>query len=297
MADTLWEGIFCRATGDKEGLKKAKAKLNTRVQTLRTYCDDNGLKYKPDRTAVVNYKKSMAGFVPADKRKKIAEIQRKGLDISGGSGIIKVTHKASASQKPPDFSRYAVPDDMAAVMNVKQSLMQSFDFAEGDIDLQGIRNAETLEPFASQLIRIQKETGMKMPKIIATDVIDGDLCCIAGYKPMENRFYISSRYFNSKEALLDTLKEWSSKGVLPKQAKSLRYLAEHEMAHIRIPDELLMTDGAKKIWKNRKLLNDNDQDIFEYFADAVAIYRMNPNSNDSNIIKAIDYLRNGGVTV
>ncbi len=89
MADTLWEGIFCRATGDKEGLKKAKAKLNTRVQTLRAYCDDNGLKYKPDRTAVVDYKKSMAGFVPADKRKKIAEIQRKGLDISGGSGIIK----------------------------------------------------------------------------------------------------------------------------------------------------------------------------------------------------------------
>ncbi len=90
MADTLWEGIFCRATGDKEGLKKAKVKLNTRVQTLRTYCDDNGLKYKPDRTAVVDYKKSMAGFVPADKRKKIAEIQRKGLDISGGSGIIKL---------------------------------------------------------------------------------------------------------------------------------------------------------------------------------------------------------------
>jgi len=83
------ECMMLETAGDKEGLKKAKAKLNTRVQTLRTYCDDNGLKYKPDRTAVVDYKKSMEGFVPADKRKKIAEIQRKGLDISGGSGIIK----------------------------------------------------------------------------------------------------------------------------------------------------------------------------------------------------------------
>ncbi|MBQ7003360.1 MAG: phage minor capsid protein [Oscillospiraceae bacterium] len=79
------ECMMLETAGDKEGLKKAKAKLNTRVQTLRTYCDENGLKYKPDRTAVVDYKKSMAGFVPADKRKKIAEIQRKGLDISGGN--------------------------------------------------------------------------------------------------------------------------------------------------------------------------------------------------------------------
>lgn len=83
------ECMMLEQTGDKEGLKKAKAGLNTRLQALRTYCDDEGLKYKPDRTAVVDYRKSMAGFVPADKKKRIAEIQGKGLDISGGSGIIE----------------------------------------------------------------------------------------------------------------------------------------------------------------------------------------------------------------
>ncbi len=74
-------------------------------------------------------------------------------------------------------------------------------------------------------------------------------------------------------------------------------MAEHEAAHIRIPDELLKTDEATKIWRKRKLLNDNDEDIFEYLADTVAIYRMNPNTEDRNIIKAIEYLKNGGVSV
>lgn len=47
------------------------------------------MKYKPDRTSVVNYRKSVAGFTPTDKKSKIAEIKAKAVDKSGRSGIIR----------------------------------------------------------------------------------------------------------------------------------------------------------------------------------------------------------------
>ena len=50
-------------------------KLNTRVQTLRTYCDDNGLKYKPDRTAVVGYNRT----VEAKVRKSLTSERKSGI--------------------------------------------------------------------------------------------------------------------------------------------------------------------------------------------------------------------------
>ena len=82
------ECIALESVGDTEGLKKAKETLKTRQQALKQYCTDNDLKYKPDRTAVVNYKKSVAGFTPSDKKKRIAEIKAKSVDKSGGSAAI-----------------------------------------------------------------------------------------------------------------------------------------------------------------------------------------------------------------
>lgn len=68
--------------GDKEGFEKASQTLKQRQQALKQYCSDNDLKYKPDRTSVVGYNRSVAGKV------------RKSVDNSDGSGIIKVTKNA-----------------------------------------------------------------------------------------------------------------------------------------------------------------------------------------------------------
>lgn len=77
--------------GDEEGLRKASVTLKQRQQTLQQYCADNGLSYKPDRTAVVGYNRTVAGKVNAANR-------RKALDKSGGSGIIKVTRNAAGQE-------------------------------------------------------------------------------------------------------------------------------------------------------------------------------------------------------
>lgn len=89
------ECMMLEKTDDTEGLQKAKESLKTRQQALKQYCADNELKCKPDRTAVVDYKKSVSDFTPSSKKNKIAEIKAKTVDNDGGSGIIK--EKAEAA--------------------------------------------------------------------------------------------------------------------------------------------------------------------------------------------------------
>lgn len=77
----------------------------------------------------------------------------------------------------------------------------------------------------------------------------------------------------------------------------LNILAEHEAAHIRILGDLLKSEEACKLFKNRKLLNKNDLNINEYFADTTAIYRINSGTMSTNEIKVIEFLKKGGVKI
>ena len=244
-------------------------------------------------------------YVPADMtykewEKTFVESSPESVDKSGENGIVKMgkTKGKAYTQIPPDFSKYKIEEDLKGVEEIKNYTIDTLGINENDVRFDGICNVGVLKPFIENIKKIQQQTGFVLPNINAVDLIDGDSCCIAGYKPMENRFYISSRYFNSKEALLDTLKDWSANGILPKQGKSIRYLAEHESAHMRIPDEILNSEEAKEIHKTflrSKSYNDNGVQIAEFFADSLAIYRMNPTTTDKNVIKAVEYLRKEGV--
>lgn len=75
--------------GDPEGARQAQHLLKQRQDALRQFCGDNGLRYKPDRTAVADYKKSVAGYVPPDQTERIRKLNGLDVDKSGGSGIIK----------------------------------------------------------------------------------------------------------------------------------------------------------------------------------------------------------------
>lgn len=85
------ECMMLEKTGDTEGLQKASVTLKQRQDALKQYCSDNGLSYKPDRTAVVGYNRTVAGKVNAINR-------RKTVDNSGGSGIIGVTRNAAGKE-------------------------------------------------------------------------------------------------------------------------------------------------------------------------------------------------------
>lgn len=82
------ECMMLEKTGDPEGARQAQQLLKQRQDALRQFCGDNGLRYKPDRTAVVDYKKSVAGYVPPDQTERIRKLNGLDVDKSSGSGII-----------------------------------------------------------------------------------------------------------------------------------------------------------------------------------------------------------------
>lgn len=82
------ECMMLETAGDPEGARQAQQLLKQRQDALRQFCGDNGLRYKPDRTAVVDYKKSVAGYVPPDQTERIRKLNGLDIDKSGGSGII-----------------------------------------------------------------------------------------------------------------------------------------------------------------------------------------------------------------
>ena len=82
------ECMMLETAGDPEGARQAQQLLKQRQDALRQFCGDNGLRYKPDRTAVADYKKSVAGYVPPDQTERIRKLNGLDVDKSGGSGII-----------------------------------------------------------------------------------------------------------------------------------------------------------------------------------------------------------------
>lgn len=82
------ECMMLDTAGDPEGARQAQQLLKQRQDALRQFCGDNGLRYKPDRTAVADYKKSVAGYVPPDQTERIRKLNGLDVDKSGGSGII-----------------------------------------------------------------------------------------------------------------------------------------------------------------------------------------------------------------
>lgn len=234
---------------------------------------------------------------PEERRELLSRnpvnVHNSSIDKSAKGGIIKSENlKMSAPlQKPPDFSKYEVKSDLKAVEAFKETVSAKLGIPISDINLDGIRNTEVLEPFINRIEQIQKETGMKMPALRSLSVIDGDETCIAGYKRYENTLYISSKYFNSKDALVDTLKEWANNGTLPKQGKTIRYLAEHETAHIRIPVSDIESEEGFEIFRKamKRGLCENDKNIYELYADCEALDRMG--YSDKNIQDAVEYLK------
>lgn len=68
------ECMMLETAGDPEGARQAQQLLKQRQDALRQFCGDNGLRYKPDRTAVADYKKSVAGYVPPDQTERIRKL-------------------------------------------------------------------------------------------------------------------------------------------------------------------------------------------------------------------------------
>lgn len=231
----------------------------------------------------------------AEKSGKYKQIAGLPVDNQENGGIMRMGKTKSPVQKPPDFSKYEVKEDFEAVERVKQVLINDFGLEEKNIQLDGLKNADALEPFVKRMNKIRQETGLVLPNIKTVEVIEGDPCCISSYKPYENSLYISSKYFNSKNAIEDTLIDWSSNKIMPKQAKSIQFLAEHEAAHIRIPKQLIESENGYNIFKKaiKAGVCENDKNIYEFYADSMALSRIG--YSDKIVELVTEHLHQGGI--
>lgn len=197
------ECISLESVGDTEGLKKAKETLKTRQQALKQYCTDNDLKYKPNRTAVVNYKKSVVGFTPSDKKKRIAEIKAKSVDKSGGSAAIPKVLK----------SEFVPAKSIEEAQKYAQKYVKSY-FGDktfkGDANFKGI-SIDNANEINRALTDIFDNYGF--PKISGIKPIDplsakgkkifSSADAVMAYSPVEHGVYINKNVLKNNNTLTD----------------------------------------------------------------------------------------------
>lgn len=203
------ECISLESVGDTEGLKKAKETLKTRQQALKQYCADNDLKYKPDRTAVVNYKKSVAGFTPSDKKKRIAEIKAKSVDNSGGSAAIPKVLK----------SEFVPAKSIEEAQKYAQKYVKSY-FGDktfkGDANFKGISidNANEINRALTDIFDnygFPKISGIKLidPLSAKGKKIFSSADAVMAYSPVEHGVYINKNILKNNNTLTDYQKNSS----------------------------------------------------------------------------------------
>ena len=158
-------------------------------------------------------------------------------------------------------------------------------------------NGFVLNKFIDRLAIIKKDYGVTIPNIKVVDEIDGDKKCLASFRPYDNQFRISSKYFGNEKILNQYLQKCVAEGVYPKCCKNVTFIAEHEMSHIRLRTVNLDSPKGISIHQNRKSVKyENDVKIDEFYADCIAIYRTTHIIND-DIQSVIDYLSTKGVDV
>lgn len=101
--------------GDKEGFDKAAYKLKQQEQQLKSYCEKNGLTYKPDRTATPGYGRSQAAKTTASYKAavKTEEDQIKLIDIDNSAvdDIIRSSGKGkSVNRSEHHYENYGEVD-------------------------------------------------------------------------------------------------------------------------------------------------------------------------------------------
>ena len=86
---------------------------------------------------------------------------------------------------------------------------------------------------------------------------------------------------------------------MPKQCKTITFLAEHEAAHIRYSNRLDNNEIVKTIhlrFTRSTFSNKNVRKISEFIADSVAWHRISPNSTPQKMLEAVELLKKEGIS-
>lgn len=291
--------IVADAAGDEEGFTTASIKLRRQKDIYEDFCKAADSYTQYERTYVAGYDRRLAGKTGAVTRKQ-REFDKAQMRLtdSGNGGIINESMNMSLAKVPaPNWKKVKFVHDKESLELSKSKLINELGLREEDVDLGDLPNGFVLNKFIDRLAIIKKDYGVTIPNIKVVDEIDGDKKCLASFRPYDNQFRISSKYFGNEKILNQYLQKCVAEGVYPKCCKNVTFIAEHEMSHIRLRTVNLDSPKGISIHQNRKSVKyENDVKIDEFYADCIAIYRTTHIIND-DIQSVIDYLSTKGVDV
>lgn len=107
--------------GDKEGFDKAAYKLKQQEQQLKSYCEKNGLTYKPDRTATPGYGRSQAAKTTASYKAavKAEQEQIKLIDVDKSAESVIIKTRQLAQKKKFNYRDFDEVIDVKSVDDLK----------------------------------------------------------------------------------------------------------------------------------------------------------------------------------
>lgn len=260
--------------GDKEGFDKAAYKLKQQEQQLKSYCEKNGLTYKPDRTATPGYGRSQAAKTTASYKAAVKAEQEQikliDVDKSAESGIIKT--RQLAQKKKFNYRDFDEVIDVKSVDDLKAFTAEKMGISHIS-GIDKLKNGKQAHELLSTVEELSQMHGKRFSRISMIDYGDNNIVA----ETVGNELRLNVQYLNRPGALKAILDEWDASGYIPKGCNVNDYVAKHEYYHLLTQDMIdephskIETLIKRAVNDRCEIISENGRyDCYEFVADLLS---------------------------
>lgn len=260
--------------GDKEGFDKAAYKLKQQEQQLKSYCEKNGLTYKPDRTATPGYGRSQAAKTTASYKAAVKAEQEQikliDVDKSAESGIIKT--RQLAQKKKFNYRDFDEVIDVKSVDDLKAFTAEKMGISHIS-GIDKLKNGKQAHELLSTVEELSQMHGKRFSRISMIDYGDNNIVA----ETVGNELRLNVQYLNRPGALKAILDEWDASGYIPKGCNVNDYVAKHEYYHLLTQDMIdephskIETLVKRAVNDRCEIISENGRyDCYEFVADLLS---------------------------
>ena len=260
--------------GDKEGFDKAAYKLKQQEQQLKSYCEKNGLTYKPDRTATPGYGRSQAAKTTAGYKAAVKAEQEQikliDVDKSAESGIIKT--RQLAQKKKFNYRDFDEVIDVKSVDDLKAFTAEKMGISHIS-GIDKLKNGKQAHELLSTVEELSQMHGKRFSRISMIDYGDNNIVA----ETVGNELRLNVQYLNRPGALKAILDEWDASGYIPKGCNVNDYVAKHEYYHLLTQDMIdephskIETLVKRAVNDRCEIISENGRyDCYEFVADLLS---------------------------
>ena len=260
--------------GDKEGFDRAAYKLKQQEQQLKSYCEKNGLTYKPDRTATPGYGRSQAAKTTASYKSAVKAEQEQikliDVDKSAESGIIKT--RQLAQKKKFNYRDFDEVIDVKSVDDLKAFAAEKMGISHIS-GIDKLKNGKQAHELLSTVEELSQMHGKRFSRISMIDYGDNNIVA----ETVGNELRLNVQYLNRPGALKAILDEWDASGYIPKGCNVNDYVAKHEYYHLLTQDMIdephskIETLVKRAVNDRCEIISENGRyDCYEFVADLLS---------------------------